>query len=262
MSAERPITEDDLHAYVDVALDPARREEVAAYLDRHPDIATRIAGYTAQRAMLRDALAPIAEAPVPPHLSLARLIEAHRRPAFPLVRSWLAAAAAIVLIVLGGAGGWTLRGAAEPPRNGLMALGREAADSYAVYAPDRAHPVEMAAADQANLVRWVSNRLHRPVSVPDLSPSGFHFMGGRLVATPHGPAALFLYDDDQGARIAMLVRSMPNQGTAPMKPCSYGSLAGYVWAGQGLGYSLVADAPHTQLHPLANEARRQLSLED
>ena len=35
----RPITEDDLHAYVDSALEPERRAEVASYLADHPDVA-------------------------------------------------------------------------------------------------------------------------------------------------------------------------------------------------------------------------------
>lgn len=34
---KRPITEDDLHAYVDQALSTARRDEVAGYLEQHPD---------------------------------------------------------------------------------------------------------------------------------------------------------------------------------------------------------------------------------
>ena len=38
----RPITEDDLHAYVDGALEPEREAEVAAYLEAHPNVARRV----------------------------------------------------------------------------------------------------------------------------------------------------------------------------------------------------------------------------
>ena len=34
-----PITEDDLHGFVDHLLDSARRSEVQTYLDAHPEIA-------------------------------------------------------------------------------------------------------------------------------------------------------------------------------------------------------------------------------
>ena len=45
----RPISEDDLHAYVDGALEPEREAEVAAYLDGHPDMARRVAAFSDQR---------------------------------------------------------------------------------------------------------------------------------------------------------------------------------------------------------------------
>ena len=50
---QRPITEDDLHAYVDSALEPERRAEVASYLDDHPDVAKRVAAFAGQRELLR-----------------------------------------------------------------------------------------------------------------------------------------------------------------------------------------------------------------
>lgn len=46
---QRPITEDDLHAYVDQALEPERRAEIASYLDEHPGVASRVAGFANQR---------------------------------------------------------------------------------------------------------------------------------------------------------------------------------------------------------------------
>ncbi|MDB5568587.1 MAG: putative transrane anti-sigma factor, partial [Tardiphaga sp.] len=49
----RPITEEDLHGYVDRVLPPDREAEVSAYIEAHPDVATRIAGYAQQRTMLR-----------------------------------------------------------------------------------------------------------------------------------------------------------------------------------------------------------------
>jgi len=65
--SNRPITEDDLHAYVDQLLEPERRAEVAAYLDAHPDVAQRVAAFSDQRDLLRSALAPIADEPDPVH---------------------------------------------------------------------------------------------------------------------------------------------------------------------------------------------------
>jgi anti-sigma factor RsiW len=250
----RPIMEDDLHAYVDQALEPERRREVAAYLDDHPDVAKRVGSFAGQRDLLRAALAPIAEEPLPAALNLARIIENRRRR--PSRFGW--AVAAMLLLSIGGAGGWVMRGALQASPSGLVALAQEAADSYTVYAPDHERPVEMRASDTTQLVQWVSSRLQRPVKVPNLSPSGYRLMGGRLVATAHGPAAMFMYDDDHGSRIVVLTR--PMNGTdenAPMTPHTRDDVAGFAWADGGIGYSLVGQAPTDSLRSLANEVRKQ-----
>ena len=252
--SDRPITEEDLHAYVDDDLDAFRRSEVEAYLAQHLDAASRVSAFAEQRQALRSALAPFAEAPVPPELDLARIIAARRRPARSI---WRSAAAAVVLFAAGAAGGWFMHPPAEPA-SGISALAQEAAANYAVYAPDYMHPVELRAADRGELLRWVSQRLHRPIAAPDLSQSGYRFMGGRLVATAHGPAALFLYDDDHGTRLAMLIRPMADQRNTPMSLHAQGPVSGFAWADRGLGYSLVADASPQTLNPLADEARRQI----
>ena len=250
----RPITEDDLHAYVDQALEPERRGQVAAYLDDHPDVARRIKAFAGQRDLLRAALAPIAEEPLPAALNLARIIESRRRR--PSRLGW--AVAAMLLLCIGGAGGWITRSELQSSPGGLVALAQEAASSYDVYAPDHERPVELRASDNAALVKWVSSRLHQPVKVPDLATSGYRLMGGRLVATAHGPAAMFMYDDDHGSRIVVLTR--PMNGTdmnAPMTPHAKGDVAGFAWADGGIGYSLVGQAPAETLRPLANEVRKQ-----
>jgi anti-sigma factor RsiW len=73
---------------------------------------------------------------------------------------------------------------------------------------------------------------------------------------------LFLYDDDRGTRIAMLMRPMTVDRTAPMTRHSYGPIEGYAWANKGVGYTLVAAASPDVLHPLANEVRRQIDAVD
>jgi anti-sigma factor RsiW len=254
MSRDLPIQEEELHAYVDDALDAVRRQQVQEYLDSHPEEAERIRRFTGQRQALRAALAPIAEEPVPPALSLARLVEAHRaRRRVP----WRIAAAVVLAFGVGGVGGWTMRGAPES-NGGIVALAREAAVNYQVYAADQVRPVELPAADSAQLVNWISGKLQRPVALPDLSKSGYRFMGGRLVSTEHGPAGLFIYDDDHGTRVAMLVRPMTVDRDAPMSAHAQGALSGYAWSDQGLGYSVVAPASLPDMHPLADEVRRQV----
>ncbi|MBR0862271.1 anti-sigma factor [Bradyrhizobium diazoefficiens] len=252
--SQRPITENDLHAFVDHALEPERRAEVASYLDDHPDVAGRVAAFAAQREQLRSALASIADEPLPAELNLSHMIESRKRR--PLHAWW--AIAALLLLSIGGLGGWTMRSLLQDGSNGRSALAQEAAYSYGVYAPDRVRPVEIRASDSAELTQWVSNRLKQPVKVPDLSVSGYRLMGGRLVATSHGPAAMFMYDDDRGDRLVVLTRPMSRGGQdTPMLPQSIGDVAGFAWADGGMGYTLVGELPTDTLKPIANEIRKQ-----
>ena len=251
-----PITEDDLQGFVDHQLDEARRSELQSYLDAHPEIAARMAAFGRQREALRAAAAPIADEPIPPQLNVRHLVAAHRRSqAWP----WRARAASVLLVMVGAAGGWALHGTVveRSETNGIAALAQEAADAFAVYGVDRVHPVEFGAADQAQLVNWIASRIGRTVSVPDLAESGYAFMGGRLVATPHGAAGLLIYSNAQGQRLAMLVRPMAIDKETRMAEHSFGDTHGFAWASQGTGFSLVGPASADGLHPIADEIRRQ-----
>ena len=259
MTSARPIMEEDLHGFVDQVLEPARQAEVQAYLDTHADVASRIAGYVQQREALRAASAAVAEEPIPPRLNPRHIAEA-RRPSLSV--PWRSAAAAILLLAIGGGAGWSLHGLDMAPdsltSNGIASLAQEAAYTYDVYGPEQAHPVEFKAADRVELVDWISSRLQRKISVPDLNGSGYRFMGGRLIATPHGPAGLLMYDDAQGLRVAMMVRLMATDKNTRMAEHTQGAVRGYAWSDQGVGYSLVGPASTDVLHPLADEIRRQL----
>ena len=248
----RPISDDDLQGLADERLDAARGREVEAYLSDHPEARTRVERMVALREEMRAAFAPIAAEAVPARLNLARIVEARRRPARPV---WQAMAAGLLLLI-GGAGGWGLREVVSPVPTGIEALAQSASMNYAVYAPDHTRPVELAATNQDELAGWFSARLKRPVGVPDLSGSGYRLMGGRLVATPQGPAGLLMYDNGHGARFVMLMRPMSVPGDAPMRAHATDTSNGYAWAQDGLGYSLVGAADPTVLHPLANTIRR------
>lgn len=256
MTRGRPILEEDLHGFVDHVLEPARQAEVHAYLDTHADVAARVAGYVRQTVALRAATAHVAEEPIPPHLNLRHLAEA-RRSSWSV--PWRSAIAAALLLTIGGAGGWSLHEVAfEPaPRNGIASLAQEAAYTYGVYGRDQVHPVEFEAAAHAQLAEWISSRLQHSIAVPDLTKSGYRFLGGRLVATPHGPAGLLMYDNGRGLRLAMLVRPMAIDKNTRMSAHSDGMVQGYAWSDQGIGYSLVGPTTTEVLQPLADEVRRQ-----
>lgn len=257
MSGE-PVGEDELHALVDGQLSMARRAEVDAWLATHADDAARVADYRVQRAAIQAALGGVMEEPVPARLNLRTMSGGARRGAIPvLLNTWYAAAAALLLF-FSGMSGWALRGWVEPAPHGIALLAQEAASSYAVYAPDTVRPFEIAGSQKVALDEWVSRRIGRTVRAPDLGSAGFSLLGGRLIATAHGPAGMFLYDNPQGARIALLVRPMEIDKTAAMRANRIGGTGGFAWADEGLGFSMVGPSSLDGMSMLAKEMRRQV----
>ncbi|MFD3207508.1 anti-sigma factor family protein, partial [Pseudomonas sp. LS_2] len=66
-------TEQELHAYIDERLEPARRAEVQAWLAANPEQAERIEAWRNDARRLRTALAGLSEMPHNPALELSRL---------------------------------------------------------------------------------------------------------------------------------------------------------------------------------------------
>jgi anti-sigma factor RsiW len=255
--ADRPISTDELQAYVDDRLDADGLRRVERLLETEPETKRRVPAYRAQRAGLREAFAAHAAEPIPPELNLSRLLEARlrRRPAW-----WRAAATILLCLGVGGAAGWYLGG---PPRQSRIELAvsllqQEAMTSHAVYAADSRHPIEVTAAETDHLSHWLSNRLRRSVSPPDLSALGYRLLGGRLLATEHGgAAALFVYDDAQGNRLSVLLRPMAPELSAARTDIARGPLTGCSWIGGGMGYAVVGAAPDRELDQIADQISRQ-----
>src|ERR1700744_6029347 len=104
-----PVTEDELHAYVDNELPAERRGDVEAWLATHPDDAERVQSWRAMAEALHARYDSVADEAVPKRLEIERLV---RQP-----RKWIygAVAATPVGFIVGGSGGLGGRGAGPPP---------------------------------------------------------------------------------------------------------------------------------------------------
>lgn len=65
MPDNQPISEDELHAYVDGDIAPGRRLDIALYLARHPVEAARVEVFRAQREAIRALFDDLVDQPVP-----------------------------------------------------------------------------------------------------------------------------------------------------------------------------------------------------
>lgn len=242
-----PVNDADLHAFVDGALDPARHAEVERYVATHPDAAAKVAAYRAQNAALHARYDALLTAPVPQ-----RLLTRRRRTRPALV-------AAITFLTLGaGALGWILRGVMTVP----LPLAQQAASAYVVYAVEKRHPVEVGADAEAHLLQWLSKRLGHPLTAPRLDADGYTLMGGRLLPADGQAAALLMYDNSAGQRLALYVREFPrNEGTG-FRYAHENGVGVFYWVDKSLGYALVGRASRDELLRLAHRVHQQLPLPD
>ncbi len=243
----RPIGDNDFHAYVDDQLEAGRRLEVERYLDQHPEAAARVSAYQLQRDAIR---AAFATEPASSHFSVAGIIaQRHRRHRV----SWLLAASVALAFGLGIGGGWLIHdlpGRGQTQR-AMALLEQQALSSHVVYAADARHPVEVTGAETPHLQEWLSNRLDRIVVAPDLSTFGYHLIGGRLLATERGgAAALLMYDDATHRRVSVLLRPMTPKLYAPWRLTQNDGVRVCTWIDDGLGVSVVAALPESDLMPL------------
>ena len=125
-----------------------------------------------------------------------------------------------------------------------------------MYAADKRHPIEVAAVERDHLTQWLSNRLNRKVTAPELDALGYRLIGGRLLATERGgAAALLMYEDVRGQRLSLVLRPMARSLHAARADMSEGGVNGCAWIADGLGYAVVAALPDEELDRVADHVR-------
>lgn len=248
-----PITEHNLHAYVDGQLSPERRAQVEAYLATNSDAAQRVAAYREQNELLAELFEPVEQETVPRRLKIAAKT---RRPRF----AWrYAAVAAWTAIAVGG--GWLMRGAVIEAPVVAYRIVDHAAVAHAVYTPEVRHPVEVTADQKEHLVKWLSKRMGEPLHAPELFDQGYHLVGGRLLPGDNGPAAQFMYESSQGDRLTLY--AMANSRADPRETAfRYGENDGVrvlYWMNGPLGYAVVGDVDKGALLDIAHAVYQQVN---
>jgi anti-sigma factor RsiW len=169
---------------------------------------------------------------------------------------WLAAGAGLALALgplaprlTGGA--WRGLGG-QPP-----GFAQRADIAYAVYTPERRHPVEVAASDEEHLINWLSRRLNRPLSVPSLQEYGYSLVGGRLLPGEAGPAAQFMYENHEGARLTLYVTGIASDETA-FRLFRDGDRRTFYWISDGMGYALSGAIAEGKLRSMAIDVCSEL----
>jgi anti-sigma factor RsiW len=263
MMNQVPLTDADLHAYLDGELPATRRAEIEAYLADHADAAERVNAYREQKLALKALFDPVLTEPLPE--SLRRQAEA-ARPAMrqtSVLSRWSLQrmAASVAIAVVGGALGWGAHGRYHADESLALRtpLPRQAAIAHVVFSPDVRRPVEVGADQEDQLVTWLSKRLGTPVRPPKLGALGYELIGGRLLPGNIGPVAQFMYHDASGQRLTLYVSTEigRNQDTA-FRFAKEGPVNVFYWIDGKFGYALSAGISKNELSRVATAVYEQL----
>ena len=258
--------EAELHAYVDGGLDAAARANVEARLATDTEAAQRVRAWTEQRDALRSLHAEVLDEAIPEHLLNAANQLHNRSTRFAQWQRWGGLAAAVLLAFGLGWGGhvqWQAGGIGAGSGRQTLTFAHQAAVAHAVYMPEVRHPVEVDATQQQHLVQWLSKRLNRPLKIPNLAPTGYDLVGGRLLPGDGGARAQFMYQNAAGERITLYVGAVDGAKQKGMEETAFrftteGGISTFYWVDQGFGYALSGKLPRQGLLNLAEAVYKQL----
>lgn len=263
-----PVGEDDLHAFVDGQLSSERRAAVERWLAGDPEAASRAAFYARLNADLHRRYDHVLAEPVPASMTQPsgdRRRRADRRA--PTIKSFAIAAS---WLIAGLVAGWTTHDLLIPPQviervvevpAPGPTLTVQAAAAHAVYTPEVRHPVEVRA-DESHLVRWLSNRMGKPIKAPVLDDAGWRLMGGRLlpVTDPAGPVACqFMYERADGARVTLYMKSTDGGEPSSFRYTAERDMGVLYWMDAKLAYAITGKLPKEDLKTIARKVYDQFN---
>jgi anti-sigma factor RsiW len=238
-----PVTEDELHAYVDNELPAERCGDVEAWLVAHPEDAERVQSWRAMADALHLRYDAIADEPVPKRLEIERLV---RRP-----RQWIygAIAATLLAFVAGGGVGWLARGAAAAPST-FQNFTVDALDAHRLYVVEVRHPVEVPGSERVHLQQWLTKRCGWDVRAPELDATGLKLVGGRLLPGPTGPASFLMYESASGERFTVYTARAETE-TTQMRYARQDNDGALFWTDNGVGYVVSGGSDRERLSQVA-----------
>lgn len=250
-----PITDEDLHAFVDGDVSDKKREEIEAYLKTNSAKAEEVADWFRQNKAIKALFAHVGEEEIPGRLVPSKIATNSQN----RTSAWRSLAAALALICIGGISGWTLRGVDRKVPDVTEVFIKNALEAHAIYSVEVNHPVEVSAREESHLIHWLSKRLRRKITVPDLSEAGFSLIGGRLLPGVERMAAQFMYEDKEGRRITLYTMRSDTGQLAAFRFKAEGDYQTFYWQDQDVSYAIVGNITRSTLKGLALQVYRQLS---
>jgi anti-sigma factor RsiW len=252
---DSPVTDEELHAYIDGELPADRQNAVAAWLAAQPEQAAQVAAWRAQGDSIRARFGAVVNEPVPERLKLDQVIKrTHANN-----RSWMAmaAAAATVAFLVGGTAGWVARGASASSPTSFETVTADALDAYKLYVVEVRHPVEVPGSERAHMTQWLSKRLGAELRIPELQTIGLKLVGGRLLPGATGAAAFYMYEGTSGERFTIYCAKAKAKATA-LRFKSDDNSAAFYFVDDRVAYVVSGPADRDRLESVAKTIYEQV----
>ncbi|MEO1536338.1 MAG: anti-sigma factor [Pseudomonadota bacterium] len=247
-----------LSAYLDGELPDAEAREIEAALERDPALRAELEELMAADAMALGAFDAMLDAPVPVALAAAvrdapEPLTPANTPTAPAGNTWWAAAAVVLALGLGGAGGYMTGVSQETQVAAAPGWLQDIADYHRVYAGQVRHLVEVGADEAPHIRTWLSNTVGAPVPTPDLTEHGLTFRGARLLVAAGKPVAQLMYTDaeDRVVALCLIATDSPRDGFASR---TIGDFDMVSWGGTGANFVVVGDQGRDDLNAIATTA--------
>lgn len=169
-----PVSDEQLHAYIDGELDPAEARRIEAIIAASPELTLQVEQFRADKALIHRTYAPLIEQPLPAAMFEALERPRRRRFAFRFNISLFPAGAltAAALLVVGLLAYPNLIGAGDDP---LVAEAIAAQDG-------ELRTVSNLGPDTVNGDRVAEETLAAPIKIPNLEKAGYVLKGIAVVA--------------------------------------------------------------------------------
>lgn len=263
----RPISNDDLHDYIDGRLDPVASALIARRIADDPELAKRASAYRAQADGMHGLYDGILDEPTP-----SRLLETLRdgKPAAARARPRrilaLAASFAACVVAGGGLGWWGNEMLGKTTDNLLNPFVQQAVLVHRLSeseAPQSAQFVgdSLNENDEVFPTDFLSPPFQTPLRAVTLSGTDFRPVALKTINGPTDPAMQFLYEDAGANLVSLYVRSTKSGPNVPFQSLEADGHTALFWLDGPLVYVLVGQISEAEMLALARKVYQSRAVE-
>lgn len=253
------IQEQDLHAYVDQQLSPQKVKAVEALIRKDPQIAAKIHHWQQQNKLITQHFSDDAFDEMPARLNINHFKEDNLNPSSS-IPWYYSMVASFFLMLVSGVIGWYLHDLSSSSLKPRISFVNSAISAYEVFSVEILHPVEVSVDKKDHLVKWLSKRVEHPLKVPKLEQYGYKLLGGRLLAMKKGrPAAQFMFEDNAGERITLLISKSTSYKDHSFLFKNEKSVNAFYWMDSNIAYSVSGKIQRDKLQSLSQGIYQQIN---